>query len=146
MRPLEASKITTAIKTMLENDARMSGVKVERSSLLNIDPSACPWVGIYRMSSSFVARTLGIGAGSRYQNTELLIVVQASDGIDPENAEDAHDLLIATVLDTLFADPTLMKTVSTITLSDIHYHLISTDDDQLMHSAELTVTVQTTTR
>ena len=147
MRPVEASKITSAIQRMLTADARLAAeVDVARSPLLNEDPSACPWVGIYRSNSQFDVRTLGFGAGARYQRTELILICMVADSNDPEAAEDAHERLVATVLDVLFADPTLGGVVRTLNLASIQYQLISTTDDQLMHAAEIHVVVETVTQ
>lgn len=146
MKPVKAGAMTTAIQAMLRNDARLDGVDVNRSALLNIDPSQCPWVGIYRSSSQFETRTLGFGAGARRQSTELVIICQESDDDNGAEAEDTHETLVATVLDVLFSDTTLQGTVQTITLASIQYQLISDTDDQLMHAAEIRVVAETVTQ
>lgn len=147
MKPVPVNLITQAIQTMLSNDSRIAGnATIKRSPLLNDNPSDCPWVGIYRANSQFEARALGYGAGARYQNTQLSIICQESDSEDPEAAEDSHETLVSVVLDILFSDPTLGGVVSTITLAGVNYQLIQNTDEQLLHSAELQITAQTTTR
>lgn len=146
MKPVEAGLMTTAIQTMLLGDARLRGIDVVRSGLLNVDPSKCPWVGIYRSNSQFEARTLGFGPGARRQLTEIVLVCQEVDDDSGAEAEDAHEALVATVLDVLFSDTTLAGTVKTIALASIQYQLISDSDDQLMHSAEVRVVAETVTQ
>lgn len=146
MRPVKAGDMTTAIQTMLRADTRLNGTDITRSELLNIDPSKCPWVGIYRNNSQFEVRALGYGAGARRQLTELVVFCQESDNDSGEEAEDLHETLVATVLDVLFSDTTLSGVVSTITLASIQYQLITDNDDQLMHTAEIHIVAETTTQ
>lgn len=146
MKPVKAGDMTTAIQAMLRADTRLNGTDITRSELLNIDPSKCPWVGIYRNNSQFEVRALGYGAGARRQLTELVVFCQESDNDSGEEAEDLHETLVATVLDVLFSDTTLSGVVSTITLASIQYQLITDNDDQLMHTAEIHIVAETTTQ
>lgn len=146
MKPVPVNKITKALTDMLARDPRFEAVTIERSPMLNLDPSKCPWVGVYRTRSEFTARTLGYGAGARYQTTQLALIVQESAANEPSVAEDDHEKLIANLLDAIFADPTLAGTVRTTTLASVEYQMVATEDENLLLSAQLLVTFETVTQ
>lgn len=147
MRPVPANTITKAVQKMLRDDVRLQPVAaIERSPLLNEDSSKCPWIGIYKDLTEFVPRTLGLGAGARYQRTQLVLVTQVSNATSGEEAEDELETLVANVLDIVFGDATLGGIVATITLAKAQYRLVQVQEDDFLQQAELYITAETTTR
>jgi hypothetical protein len=95
--------------------------------------------------SAFIAWDQCVATQYQHLSGQYLICMEA-DADNEDEAEDAHETLVSTVLDVLFSDPTLKGVVQTLTLASIQYQLISSSDDQLMHTAEISVTVETVTR
>lgn len=147
MIPLQANAITKAVQKMLKADPRLENITtIERSPLLNEDPSKCPWIGIYRDESTFEVRTLGLGPGARRQQTRIVLVLQVSNANDGEQTEDELEEYVSYALDVLFSDATLLGNVSTITLSSAKYRLVQVQEDDFFQQAELYITAETVTR
>lgn len=145
--PLGANMITQAIQSILKADVKLRDVAaIERSPLLNEDPSKSPWIGIYRSNSVFKPRTLGYGPAARYQSTEVVLVVQVANAQDGEACEDEIEDYLSEVLLAIFSNPTLNGLVSTITISRIMYRMVQVQEDDFFQQAEIYLTAETTTR
>lgn len=118
--------------------------KVERAEPVNVDPSRCPWIGIYPTRGTFPSRALGFGAGYRGQEPEFIAICQASNANDGAACQDSLGELVKAVTDAILSDPTLKGTV--LTLADIEVSFDSYDkvDDVIMQSATVRVVGQTT--
>lgn len=120
------------------------GANVERAEQVNVDPSRCPWVGIYPTRGYFPPRTLGFGAGFRGQEPELILICQATNPNDGAACQDSLGELVKAVADAILSDPSLKGTVLTLGDFEVSFDAYDKVDDVIMQSATIRVVGQTT--
>jgi hypothetical protein len=133
----DVSKITKAVHEQLSACPSLADVPVERSADRNMDPNACPWIGIYRLTVQYAQRVLGYGGGIRDQRTRLLLLIQASDQSSGEACEEALEALVKEVVGALLSDTTLRGTVGTIEEFDVDYAAYEREGNVFMQTAAL---------
>lgn len=147
---LNVATITQALVDQLTASMDLSDATIVRSADRSLDPSDCPWIGVYRMSSSFEQRTLGFGGGVRNQRIRLLVLVEASDMLSGEACEIALEKLLASVIGAILSDTTLGGNVNALEQFDVDYLGYQRSGTVYMQTAALqfvavgTTTAQTT--
>ena len=118
--------------------------RVERAEPVNVDPTRCPWVGIYPTRGTFPPRALGYGAGFRYQEPEIILICQAANQNDGAACQDSLGELVKAVADAILSDPTLKGNVLTLADIEVSFDSYEKVDDTIMQSATIRVVGQTT--
>lgn len=144
--PINVSTITAAVVTRLQVDTRLAECQIERSAELNDVPGRCPWIGVYRFGVKYPLRTLGLGAGQRYERVALAVFVQHSDPSSGEECEDLLEGLIMNVVSALLSDPSLGGVVDTLDEFEVSYLDYSQSDAGYMQTAGIYFTAITSVR
>jgi hypothetical protein len=134
---LNVSDQAAAIKTQLEAFPELTQVPVTVSEDRNLDPNGCPWIGIYRLGTQFVQRTLGYGSGMRDQRTRFLVLVQQSDHSGGEACSAALDELLQNVISALLSDTSLRGSTGTIDEFEVDYVSYDRSSNVYMQTAAL---------
>lgn len=142
-QPSNVANVTAALVAALRQDNRFQSVAVSRAMEINEQPSACPWVGIYRGSQRFVPRTLGATSGFMNQQIDLIAVIQAAGGTSGDECEDRIEELIASVISVVLSDISIGGTVHMVTGLDLRYRDYRHDGSAYMQTAELYITAET---
>jgi len=137
LQPVDVSRITRGVETMLRADVRLSDVTITRSEEITRDPSQCPWIGIYRAGIKYPPRVLGLGQGFREQRCELVLLIQQADGSGGAECEIALEKLVQDVLSAFLSDPTLGGTVNGFDEVEIRYPDYQRTADAYMQTAAL---------
>lgn len=128
---IDLATITRAVSAQLTaNSTLMNLLKsraVDRSEVVNDDPSHTPWLGVYRGKSNAVPRTLGKGAEHWQIEPRVRILVQATSSNSGEKAEDLLESIVKVVIDTMLEDPTIGNTVDMIVGIDWDYIYLDVD-------------------
>lgn len=143
---VDFAEVARAGEQMLKDSQAMQDIeaKVERAEPVNEDPSRCPWVGVYPTRGLFPIRTLGLGAGYRAQEPELIFICQASHQSDGAACQDSLGILVQAVTSAILSDPTLKGTVRTLNDFEVTFDRYDKVDDVIMQSATVRVVGATT--
>jgi hypothetical protein len=142
----DVSEQVFAVRDLLKDSQAMQDIEanVQVAEPINEDPSRCPWVGIYPLRMPFPPRTLGMGGGFRAQNTELVLVCQATHPNDGEGCLQSLGTLVQAVTSAILTDPSLKGTVQM--LGDFEVEFLGTlkQNDSIMQTATIRAVGQTT--
>jgi len=131
---INVSDITKALKAQLENDAALIKndiTNIKRSEYVNYNPDLCPWVGIYKETSSTETASLGRHSTSWKSTINFNIVIQASDLGSGEKCEDKLDKYIKLIKEAIWDDSTINGTVQMINSFNIDYSYEMTEEDTI---------------
>jgi hypothetical protein len=120
---------TVALFDLLQADTILAGLnsRVERSTRINLDPSRCPWIGVY---PGTVDTTPKLIAPRTWNNAlELQVVAQTASFTDDAAASDELETLIAAIMDVADANLTLGITGLRIIGFSREYRYVQFDDD-----------------
>jgi hypothetical protein len=134
---LNVSDQTAAIQAQLEAFPALENVSVTISEDRNLDPNGCPWIGIYRLGTQFVQRTIGYGTGMRDQRTRFLVLIQQSDQSGGEECSAALDELLQNVISAILSDTTLGGSTGTIDDFEVDYVSYDRSSNVYMQTAAL---------
>lgn len=134
---VDVASVARAVTTMLKDSQSVqdTGAKVYRAHPVNEDPSRCPWVGVYPVRTPFPSRAIGIGAGYRAQDNEIIVICQATHPNDAEACQDRLGLLVQAVTSAMLSDPSLKGTVQTLGEFEVVFDSYEKVDDVIMQSA-----------
>ena len=121
IRPINVADVTQAVADLLAEHPALSGVQVEQGEEINGSPTACPWLGVYRAGVKYPTRTLGIGAGFRRQEIELIVVAQASHPAAGKDCARELEDLLQHVIGALLSDPSLKGKVDILDEFEVRY-------------------------
>ncbi len=143
---IDVSEITRALQNQLKVYPALADVPVTRGEDRNLDPSGCPWIGIYRLNAVYAQRTMGYGGGVRDQRVRLLILIQAADQSSGEACEETLEALIKHVVDAVLSDTTLGATVGAVEDFEVDYASYDRSGNVYMQTAALQIVAVGTTR
>lgn len=148
IQAVDFAEVARAVEQMLKDSQAMQdiGAKVERAEPINEDPSKCMngWVGVYPTRGLFPARTLGLGAGYRGQEPEVIAICQATHPNDGASCQDSLGVLVQAVTSAILSDPTLKGSVLTLNDFEVTFDDYRKIDDVIMQSATVRVVGATT--
>jgi hypothetical protein len=146
MQVTSVSDITAAVKATLNNHPLTTEVLVEDSEIINAVAAKCPWIGIYRSRVQYPIRTLGNQAQSRYQNSDLILVCQATSLDSGASCAKAVETLVANAISALFDNQFLKANDNAPGLIDgwenveVHYQNYTKVDNVFMQTVNLYIT------
>ena len=145
---INLSVITKALQVQLQGAPTTAKYldRIERGTALNLDPAYTPWVGIYRGSISYEAKTLGRGANNWLGQIELKVVVQASGNADTGEAEDALEQAISNVLAAIETDRTIGGTVAIISGYNVSDYSYRADEEQSLDFQQAEIIIKAEVR
>lgn len=134
--------ITEAIKVLLEDVSYFSdnNFTIERGTPPVTDPNFMPWIGIYRDSVKYNPRSLGIARVNTDTDNwsgliRVVIMVKDHEVPNLEDAgadlEDAIELHIKNILDTVVGSRTLSDNVEDIKSIEVSYTYERMDEDDV---------------
>ena len=121
---------------------------VTRAETTNLDPSRCPWVGIYRDEAEYEPRNIAsLKSGKKWASSNnIKVLVQAASGKSGIDAEEKLEDYIADVMDVVLSNPTIGDTVKTIVRVTVSYSYNEEATKTLFFNmAEITITVESRT-
>lgn len=151
MKLVSVTEVTKAVERQLRTHRLLTGVIVERSAQPNEVPGRCPWIGVYRSQVQYPIRALGNAAQSRYQNIDLLLVCQATNGTSGAECEEEVEQLIANVITALFdneclkPDETSPGIIDTFDRIAVNYRSYDKVDNVYMQTVYLYITAMNRT-
>ena len=104
---INVATIMIQLKDWLETDINLQGYIVERSEVLNQDPSRAVngWIGLYRRTIDYDPRNLGV-APNNYEGTlDFLVIVQRTSLLSGADCEDILEVSTKNVLDRVVQIP-----------------------------------------
>jgi hypothetical protein len=133
----DIAAMAKAVVEILKDSQAMQdiGATVERGEPINEDPSRCPWVGVYLTRTPFPSRALGMGGGYRAQDSEFIVICQATNPSDGAACQDSLGLLVQAVTSALLSDPSLKGTVQMLGEFDAAFDVYQKVDDAIFQSA-----------
>lgn len=131
----DASEVLSGLRDALKSSYATSDLPVKMMGLINSDAGKAKngWVGLYVSRASLRPRTAGAGSRNWGFTPSVKIVVQASDVQNSENAYVRLEKYIKSVIDVVFADPSLGGRIDgTIISIDVDYGA-QEDDAKSLH-------------
>jgi hypothetical protein len=128
---MDLSKCAAALETQIRNHSLTTDFKlVQRSEVINTDPSVTPWVGIYQDNVTFDPKTLGRGALNWMALVDFDVIVQ-THGDGGAKSEDALGDAVQRVLRAILFDLTFGGTVDMIKKFSVHRAYVRTKTETL---------------
>lgn len=106
--------------------------------------SNCPWVGVYCISHKLVGRTIGAGAGMRYQRATFWLVVKEVSPNSGNECSAKLESLIQNLTSALLSDTSLGGTVDFMDDITVNYPEWGKTTGVYLQTAVIQFTVQTT--
>lgn len=137
--------ITRALAVQLESTQSVRDIlksDIVRGGYINVNPSLCPWLGVYRRKIDYSPRTLG-PVESWDATPQINVIIQAVSYKSGDDCEDLLESYIEKIVDAIWADPTIGNTVDMITGFSVEYGYNETDLDSLyFQSAIITLDLE----
>lgn len=145
---LNTGDVTRALETLLKADPGFSSrVKsINRSAPVNVNPDYCPWCSVYKGTSQYVPRTMGLHSNTWQLTVTPRVVLQAFAHEKGSDAEDVLEELVQLVVGLVFRNPTLSGTVDHVVGCSTDYGFIQDDKTTaFLQMASVTITAEVAT-
>ncbi len=129
---IKANDVTKAFIAAFEADPEFEGFNIERSEYINTNPSACPWLGVYRGNMDYSPETLGEGSDHWTGLITVNVIVQATSLNSGADSEDLLEGYIESVISKIFADTTIGTVVDMVNSVRVTYSYVA-EDEESMH-------------
>ena len=140
---INVATIMKQVQEWLEDAPDLDGFTISRSELVNEDPGIASngWIGLYRRTVDYDPRNLGVAPNNYHGELTFLVFVQRAVMLSGEDAEDALEKDVKSVLDRLVQLPRTY--VDTFTDIVIDYTYQETERTTIFfQGALITVTAQ----
>lgn len=104
----------------------------------------CPWIGVYCLTHRLISRTLGAGAGMRYQKVTFWIVCKEASPNSGNECAAKLEALIQNITSALLSDPSLRGTVDFMDEIIVNYPEWGKQSGVYIQTSVIQFTVQTT--
>jgi hypothetical protein len=92
----------------------MSTLAIEHGEAIVDSESQCPWIGVYCVGVDYQQRTLGLGAGFRYQRMQFWIVCKEQSPNSGSECTQKLEALVQAANSAILSDTSLGGTVDAI--------------------------------
>jgi hypothetical protein len=117
IRTVNVATVQAALGELLKSDATlmdMTTLTIEHGEALAKSDTQCPWIGVYCVGVDYALRTLGFGAGMRYQRMQFWLVCAEQSPASGSECTQKLEALVQAVNSAVLSDTSLGGTVDTI--------------------------------
>jgi hypothetical protein len=145
---VNVSKIQDALGALLTNwpdIVDMTTLTIEHGEAIPDDATRCPWVGVYCVGVDYPTRTLGAGAGYRYQRTQFWLVCKEQSPNSGAECTQKLEALVQAVNSSVLSDTSLGGTVDVVEDFRVDYPAWGKSSGVYVQTAVTQFTAVTTT-
>lgn len=99
----------------------MTGLTIEHGEKPPDDQNRCPWIGVYCVEHELPMRTLGMGAGVRYQRMKFWLVCKEASPNSGNECAAKLEALIKSAASAVLSDCSLGGTVDIVETLTVNY-------------------------
>jgi hypothetical protein len=117
IKTVNVADVQAALGVILTNDgtlADMTQLSIQHGEAIAVSDNQCPWIGVYCVGVTYELRTIGYGAGFRYQKMQFWVVCVEQSPVSGEECTRKLELLVQAANSAVLSDTSLGGTVDTI--------------------------------
>ena len=114
---VNVATVQAALGELLKTNAAlmdMTALSIEHGEAILDDENKCPWIGVYCVGVTYELRTLGFGAGMRYQRMQFWLVCKEQSPNSGSDCTTKLETLVQAVNSAVLSDTSLGGTVDTL--------------------------------